>query len=62
MNIIAALMKKDCIRVLYGDKWLIYDNDEWVVYQRKYGAKKIVVRIRTQIQDEAINILCNDSV
>ena len=62
VNIISALMEKDCIRVSYGDKWLIYDNGEWVVCQRKYGAKKTVVRMRTKNQDEAINILCNDSI
>lgn len=62
MNIISALMKKDCIRVSYADKWLVYDTDEWIVYQRKYGAKKTKIICKTQIQDEAIEMLCNDSI
>jgi len=59
MNIISALMKIDCIRVSYGDNWLVYDDNEWVVFQRRYGAKKTIVVCRTQIQDEAIEELCD---
>ena len=53
MNIISALKKNDCIRVSYGDKWLVYDVDEWIVYQHKYGAKKTITICRTDIQDES---------
>ncbi len=59
MKIITALMKKDCIRVLYGDKWLIYDTGEWVVYQRKYGAKKTIMICKTDSEDEAVEVLCS---
>lgn len=59
MNIISALKSNDCIRVSHGDKWLVYDNEEWVVYQRRYGAKKTIVVCRTKIQDEAVEALCD---
>lgn len=61
MNIISALTKIDGMRISYQDKWLTWDNDEWVVYQRKYGAKKSIILCRTPIQDDAIKVLCNDS-
>jgi len=59
MNIKSALMKNDCIRVSCRDKWLVYDIDEWIVYQRKYGAKKTITICRTDVEDEAIKVLCS---
>jgi len=58
MNIIAALKeyyKKD-IRLLYGDKWLIWDGEMWVVYQRYLSKTNILSR--TDNSDHAINVLC----
>ena len=59
MKIRTALMKKVGIRVSYGDKWLVYDIVEWVVYQRKYGAKKTIMICRTDSEDEAVEVLCS---
>jgi hypothetical protein len=61
MNIVSALMKIDSIRVDYQDKWLVFDKtfQMWVVYQRKYGAKKTLTLCEDAIQDEAIKVLLN---
>jgi len=59
MNILSALMEKDCIRVSCGDKWLIYINGDWIVYQRKYGAKKTRTICVTDEQDTAVEALCS---
>lgn len=57
------LMKKyPCVRLVYADKWLVYRDDEWVAYQHKYRAKKSTILIKTQSQDKAVNILCDDSI
>lgn len=58
MNIVSALKTKTCMRVLYDDKWLVYVNNEWVVYQRKHGFKRTRIICTTQIQDKAIEVLC----
>jgi len=62
MDIITALKKEDCIRISYGDKWLVWvDKKEgWNVYQRKYGAKKSVILCRTHLQKEAVKILLEE--
>ncbi len=64
MNIISALMKVGGIRLYYGNKWLVYSGNEygseWTVYQHKYKAKKSTVLIKTQMQEEAIKVLCDD--
>lgn len=60
MNIVSALMNVDMIRLSYGNRWLIFDEGEWVVYEHKYHAKNSQVLIRTQNQDEAIDVLIKD--
>ena len=58
MNIIAALKeyyKKD-IRLLYGDKWLIWNGKQWVVYQRYLSETKILCI--TDNNSHAVNVLC----
>ncbi len=58
MNIISALMKEDC-RLTYFDRWLVFDNitEEWVVYERKYSAKKTKEIGRTVLQEGGIELL-----
>lgn len=58
MNITSALMKTFA-RVTCGDRWLIYDQEAetWIVYERKYMAKKTKTIIETPIQDEAVEEL-----
>ena len=58
MNIIAALMENDNIRVSYADKWLVYNNGEWIVYQHRYGAKKTIKICVTDDQELAVEALC----
>lgn len=44
-NEIVSLLKDTNARISLGDCWLVYDEAThmWVVYQRKYGAKKVQV-------------------
>jgi len=57
MDIVSALMRENNIRLSCGDKWLIFDCGEWVVYQRKHGARKTEIICRTAIQDIAVDSL-----
>jgi len=59
MNIDSAMRKND-IRLVNGKRWMVWDNEEWVVYSRQHGEKKNRVMVRTQIQDEAIEVLLQD--
>ena len=64
MDIIEALQsEKHFLRVSDGDKWLVFDNEtnKWVVYQRKYAAKKTVKLICTRYQTKAIAILLKEA-
>ena len=58
MNIISALKEyyKQDIRLLFQDKWLIWDSEMWVVYQRYLSKTSILCR--TDNIDHAINVLC----
>jgi len=58
LNIIAALKEYhgQDIRLLFQDKWLIWDGEMWVVYQRYLS--KTEVLCRTENNDHAINVLC----
>ena len=58
MNIISALKEyyKQDMRLLYGDKWLVWDGEMWVIYQL-YLSKTLVL-CRTNNNDHAINVLC----
>ena len=60
MDIVEALKSEgEYLRVDNGDKWLVFDTDiaKWVVYGRKYRAKKTVKLIETANQTLAVTEL-----
>lgn len=60
MDIIFALKRTDGIRVSYEDKWLVWDEGYWIVYQRKYCAKKTQLLCRSESQEEAVKVLLEE--
>ena len=60
MKIIEALKKIDGLRIENGTKWLIFDKEEWVVFQRKKRAKNSKILIRTEEEEDAIRKLLFD--
>lgn len=60
MNIIEALQVEfGSVRLSVGDKWLVWNDVQrlWFVYQRKYRAKRTVVLIDTESEEEAVAVL-----
>lgn len=60
MDIISALMKEN-VRLFCGHRWLFYEDEEWVVMEHPYRAKKNKCLCKTQIQDEAVKSLLGES-
>jgi len=56
MTIISALMKVSGLRLSYGHKWLVFD-EEWIVYEHIHRARNPKILISTESQHEAIEIL-----
>ncbi|KKM63852.1 hypothetical protein LCGC14_1507320 [marine sediment metagenome] len=56
MNI-AEWLKENDGRVIYRNRWLLYDYLEWVVYERKYGKKITTVICQTPSEEEAVECL-----
>ncbi len=57
MDVVGALKFVANIRVSCDDRWLVWYMSEWVVYQRKFGAKKTTVVCRTKSQARAVKAL-----
>lgn len=58
MNIIEALkLENEYLRVDNGDKWLVWDNCEWKVMQKKYGQKKTRMVCATSKESIAVSEL-----
>jgi len=58
MNIISALKKTGgYLRVTFENRWLLWDGNYWVVYQRKYRARNSQTLCQTKDQDFAVKIL-----
>jgi hypothetical protein len=57
MKIIEALKKIDGLRIENGTKWLIFDKEEWVVFQRKKHSKNSKILIKTEEEEYAIRML-----
>lgn len=59
MDIIKALKSEICIRVAYGDKWLVYNcqKKEWEVYGQQYMQRKTRTIIKTKSQKIAVEKL-----
>lgn len=57
MTILEAL-KQFNVRVSYGGRWLVRNDDgEFVVYSHTYGAKKVRTLVTTTNEDEAVAVL-----
>ena len=57
MKIIELLKDKDeNVRISMGNRWLFWDNGEWVVYERAYYARNTTCVVRTK--DENIAVSC----
>lgn len=56
---IAEFIKKHNCRLSCGDSWLVYNDitEMWVVYSHKLYARKSVVVIETEDEDEAVGAL-----
>lgn len=48
------------VRLTNGDKWLIFDGNEWVTYHRAKYNKHTKVLYRGFSEDEAVRILLID--
>ena len=59
MNIIEALQITD-IRLTNYDKWLLFNNGNWCVYQKKKHAKNTVILIETMFEEEAVKQLLKE--
>jgi len=60
MDIITFLKETTGVRVSYEDKWLVWDEGWWVVYQRRCYAKKTQVLCMSENQEEAVRILLEE--
>ena len=55
MKNIKWLLKNELsARVTCGDSWLVWDDDEWVVYRRKPYGKITDTVARTKNEEEAV--------
>ena len=58
MNISGALHICSTMRVSYGDRWLIRDDDgEYCVYERSYRARSTKECITTMSEEDAVREL-----
>ena len=57
MKIIEFLKDEDeNVRITVGNRWLFWDNGEWVVYEKLYRARNTTCIVRTK--NEGIAVLC----
>lgn len=55
MNIIESLQDNQNIRVTYGNKWIVYDDSQWLCMGRVNG--KCIELVRSDFQDEVMKEL-----
>ena len=56
MTIYDLLAKKPC-RIEYGNRWLINEIGDWIVYEHKRYARNSQIIITTTDEDKAIRAL-----
>lgn len=56
MNLIHAIKNTEA-RMVFEDKWLIYEDNHYKVMQRKRNAKITKVLIDTVNQEDAVSVL-----
>ena len=59
MDVITALKTSD-IRIDNRDKWLVWDEPNWCVYQRKYHARTTNLLFMGWELDHAIDVLIKE--
>jgi len=58
MTILEALKRQDeDVRIIYLNKWIIFYDNEWVVYERRYNAKKSLIIYSGADESEAVKYL-----
>jgi hypothetical protein len=61
-NIIEETMKSSDsdIRLSRGRKWMVWMNNNWIVFEHKYDAKKVITLYEGDSVREAIKVLMSD--
>ena len=59
MDIIKAL-KTENIRISCVRRWLFWSDQEWIVYERKFGARKNITLYAGQSLGKALNALVGE--
>lgn len=57
MTIIEALKKNDIRVTNRATKWMVWDIDRWVVYERPIRSRNSIIRFEGKSEDEAIEYL-----
>lgn len=60
MTLEEILKRYDCRLSLSGDKWLVWWQSQWFVFQHKSYAKKTLTLIQTDDLQEALTVLTKD--
>ena len=54
---IKEALKEHNIEVRNGKRWLVWDKDNWAVFERPYGARTSQVLVQTADEEEAVACL-----
>ncbi len=57
MNIEEAMQKYDNVRLSSGDRWIVWDEREWIVYEHKFGARKTTNLFHSESIDDALAVM-----
>ena len=61
MKIVEALKKRGTyLRVSNINRWLVFNDDIFIVYEHKRYAKKTTIIIETSDEDKAVEALMNE--
>lgn len=62
MTITEALKKDNSLRVVHGDKWLIFDSftKEWIVYEKRFRKHHTDELVRTPSEEFAVGVLMRE--
>jgi hypothetical protein len=63
MKITDALRQDNSLRVVNGDKWLIFDkfNNEWMVFEKKKRKHHSIELARTVSEEMAVDVLMRET-
>ena len=50
-------LKEENVRLTNGNKWLVWDIDEWVVREHKYGQRGVTIIYRGNNLNKALKSL-----